>query len=238
MADIEVHDPPRAETIPQLLLGDPEATMGAIRTSATALLVAGATAAAGAVLALGWSADGPGTAPAGGPPAARITSFGFAITPSTVAPGASTVLSVTACNSAFATAYSGVFDSVSIPRGQTVRVTIDRDARPGAQYSVAFTCNGETGSADLTIAGGNSTPTARSTATSRPTSGIVPRSTTTPTTTGTRTAPGAVRGGVGGSRTGMDAAKIGAGAALFLAGVAGTVYAVRRRTGTTTSHRH
>ncbi|MET9324767.1 hypothetical protein ABZX75_32140 [Streptomyces sp. NPDC003038] len=204
--------------------------MGAIRTSATALLSAGAT---GAVLALGilgastataattttaattatgvTSATGAGA----GAGAKRITSFGFAITPSTVAPGGQVVLSVTGCDAAYATASSGVFDTVSIARGQTVQVRVDRDARPGALYSVSFTCNGETGSADLTIAGG----TARTPTTS---------STTGATATATATTLG-VRGGLGGSVARMNPLELGAGAGLLLAAAGGTAYMVRRR---------
>lgn len=113
---------------------------------------------------------------------------------------------------------------MSIARGQTVRVTVDRDARRGAVYSVSFTCNGETGSADLTIAGG----------------------TTTPTTSSTRTVTGAaalptpssalgVRGGLGGSVAGMDPVEFGAGAGLFLTAAGGAVYVLRRR-GSDRSH--
>ncbi|MFF4319602.1 hypothetical protein [Streptomyces sp. NPDC001568] len=130
--------------------------MGAIRSSVTTLFSTGAT---GAALVLGAL----GAPVALAVEAAPITSFGFAITPSTVAPGGQTVLSVTGCDAAFATASSGIFDTVSIARGQTVRVTVDRDARRGAQYSVSFTCNGETGSADVTVAGATSTPTTSST---------------------------------------------------------------------------
>ncbi|WP_329376671.1 hypothetical protein OG625_04020 [Streptomyces sp. NBC_01351] len=180
--------------------------MGAIRTSATALLSAGAM---GAVLALGTLG-----APAATAAGARQTSFGFAITPSTVAPGGQVVLSVTGCNAAYATASSGVFDTVSIARGQTARVTVDRDARPGALYSVSFTCNGETGSADLTIAGGTTRPTTSSTRTA---------------TSSPRGVVGAVRGGLGGSVAGMDAVELGAGAGLLLAAVGGTAFALRRR---------
>ncbi|CAM5316959.1 hypothetical protein [Streptomyces avidinii] len=192
--------------------------MGAIPTSATALLSAGAT---GAVLALGALGAPAATAAEDRP---TITSFGFTLTPSTVAPGGQTALAVSRCNAAYATASSGVFDTVSIARGQTVRVTVDRDARRGAVYSVSFTCNGETGSADLTIAGG----------------------TTTPTTSSTRTATGAaalptpssalgVRGGLGGSVAGMDPVEFGAGAGLFLAAAGGAVFALRRR-GSDRSH--
>ncbi|CAL9600910.1 hypothetical protein SUDANB120_05438 [Streptomyces sp. enrichment culture] len=198
--------------------------MGAIRSSATALLGAGA---AGAVLALGVF----GAPAALAAEAQPITSFGFAITPSTVAPGGQTVLSVTGCDAAFATASSGVFDTVSIARGSTARVTVDRDARRGAVYSVTFTCNGENGSADLTIAGGTGTPTTSSTSADRP---AAPR-TATATAPAESAAARGVRGGLGGSVAGMDALELGAGAALFLAAAAGTVLALRRRG---SAHRH
>ncbi|WP_030301195.1 hypothetical protein [Streptomyces katrae] len=190
--------------------------MGAIRTNATALLSAGAT---GAVLALGVLGAPSATAAEAQP----ITSFGFAITPSTVAPGGQTVLSVTGCNAAYATASSGVFDTVSIARGQTARVTVDRDARRGAVYSVSFTCNGETGSADLTITGGTTRPTTSSTSTA------TARANTTVTSTSTGGASLGVRGGLGGSVAGMDPRELGAGAGLFLAAAGGTAYALRRR---------
>ncbi len=196
--------------------------MGAIRTSATALLSAGAT---GAVLALGVLG-----APAATAADAQVTSFGFTLTPSTVAPGGQVVLAVSGCNAAYATASSGVFDTVSIARGQTVRVTVDRDARRGALYSVSFTCNGETGSADLTIAGGTSTPTTSSTRSATAPAAATPAATpaaTTPLTT-PASARG-VRGGLGGSVAGMDPLELGAGAGLFLTAAAGTAYALRRR---------
>ncbi|MFD5885679.1 hypothetical protein ACFWHQ_06770 [Streptomyces sp. NPDC060334] len=217
--------------------------MGAIRSSATALLSAGATGAALALGALGAPA-------ASAAEAAPITSFGFAITPSTVARGGQTVLSVSGCDSAFATVSSGVFDTVSIARGQTARVTVDRDARVGALYSVSFTCNGETGSADLTIAGGTARPTTSSTVGVRRTPAPIPPPppAVTPTRTPARSAvvtptrsvsrpassaPGlGVRGGLGGSVAGMDPVELGLGAALVLAGAAGTTYALRRRRST------
>ncbi|MET9610476.1 hypothetical protein ABZZ17_36280 [Streptomyces sp. NPDC006512] len=155
--------------------------MGAIRSSVTTLFSAGAT---GAVLALGAL----GAPAALAAEAAPITSFGFTITPSTVAPGAQTVLSVTGCDAAFATVSSGIFDTVSIARGQTARVTVDRDARRGAVYSVAFTCNGETGSADVTIAGATSTPTISSTVGSR-TGASTPATTAAPPRTAAAASP-------------------------------------------------
>ncbi|WP_030162742.1 hypothetical protein [Streptomyces sp. NRRL S-244] len=189
--------------------------MGAIRSNATALLSAGATC---AVLALGALGAPSATAAEAQP----ITSFGFAITPSTVAPGGRTVLSVTGCNAAYATVSSGVFDTVSIARGQTARVTVDRDARRGAVYSVTFTCNGENGSADLTITGGTTKPTTSSTS----------ASTSTAASAASRGASLGVRGGLGGSVAGMDPRELGAGAALFLAAAGGTAYVLRRRAST------
>lgn len=200
--------------------------MGAIPTSPTALLGA---AAAGALLIFGAAA-----APAArAAEAAPITSFGFAITPSAVAPGGQVVLSVTGCNAAFATVSSGVFDTVSIDRGKTARVTVDRDARRGAQYSVSFTCAGETGSADLTITGGTGRPTTSSTVGARKTaSAVAGTSTGTSAGTGTgasRPATLAVRGGLGGSVAGLDPLELGAGAGLVLGGLVGLGYALRRR---------
>ncbi|MEV7442437.1 hypothetical protein AB0O22_14935 [Streptomyces sp. NPDC091204] len=194
--------------------------MGAIRSSATVLLSAGATA---AVLALG--ALGASAATSAGAGARQITSFGFTITPSTVAPGGQTVLAVSGCNSAYSTASSGVFDTVSIARGQTVRVTVDRDARRGAVYSVSFTCNGETGSADLTIAGGTTRPTTSST---RTTTATATRAANPTNATVAGSARG-VRGGLGGSVAGMDPVEFGAGAGLFLTAAGGAAYALRRR---------
>ncbi|MET7528722.1 hypothetical protein [Streptomyces goshikiensis] len=210
--------------------------MGAIRSSATALLSAGATGAALALGALGM----PSATAAEAQPA--VASFGFTVTPSTVAPGGQAVLSVSGCNAAYATASSGIFDTVSIARGQTARVTVDRDARRGAVYSVSFTCNGETGSADVTIAGGTTRPTTSSTSgVSRNSTAPVPRGSVPAPSVPAASAPApsapapsgsgalGVRGGLGGSVAGMDPLELGAGAAFFLAAAAGTAYVVRRR---------
>ncbi|MFD7227659.1 hypothetical protein [Streptomyces sp. NPDC059881] len=146
---------------------------------------------------------------------ARKQPFSFAVTPSTVAPGGSVRLTVSGCNTT-ATASSGVFDTVTIPPRQTGTATIDWDARRGAVYSVQFTCNGQTGTTDVTIsggAGGSATPTIRS------------------TTTSTVPAPQGVRGGVGGSISRMNAGEIAAGAVLVLAASGGVFYVVRRRSG-------
>ncbi|WP_371619019.1 hypothetical protein [Streptomyces sp. NBC_00454] len=206
--------------------------MGAIRTSPSSLLGA---AAAGAALILGGALAPTASAAGAGSEAAPITSFGFAITPSTVAPGGQVVLSVTGCNAAYATASSGIFDTVSIERGKTVRVTVDRDARRGAQYSVSFTCNGETGSADLTIAGGGggAKPTTSSTAGTRtgasPGTGTRPAATAGAGTGTSRRATQGVRGGLGGSVARMNPLELAAGGGLLLGGLVGLGYALRRR---------
>ncbi|MFD5621884.1 hypothetical protein [Streptomyces yangpuensis] len=210
--------------------------MGAIRPCVTALLTAGATSAVLALGALGAPAASAAEArtDARAVPRAekhadgqarRVTSFGFTLTPSTVAPGGQVVLAVSGCNAAYSTASSGVFDTVSIARGQSVRATVDRDARPGAVYSVSFTCNGETGSADLTIAGGTTTPTTSSTRTATATNRATNPAVAPVTTTSAR----GVRGGLGGSVAGMDPVELGVGAGLFLAAAGGTAYALRRR---------
>ncbi|MFD8143002.1 hypothetical protein [Streptomyces sp. NPDC059708] len=226
--------------------------MGAIRSSATALLSAGAT---GLALALGAF----GAPAALAAEAAPATSFAFAVTPSTAAPGATVTLSVSNCGAAYATASSGVFDTVTIERGKTVKVKVDRDARPGALYSVTFTCDGENGSADLTISGATSRPSTSSTTGPRRTpsptatsgTGLRPPPLTPParTTAPVRTTPPArttpvprrtpvpsattatlgVRGGLGGSIAGAHPAELAAGAGLFAAAAGGAAYALRRR---------
>ncbi|MET7617734.1 hypothetical protein [Streptomyces sp. NPDC005408] len=137
----------------------------------------------------------------------------FSVTPSTVSPGGRVTLSASGCNTT-STASSGVFDTVSISPGSSATVTVDLDARPGAQYSVQFNCPGQgTGSFNLTITGGRSTPTISTTATS----------------------PAGVRGGLGGSIGGLNAGELAAGTALVVAAATGTIFVFRRRSG---SRRH
>ncbi|MFE9566101.1 hypothetical protein ACFYM0_33920 [Streptomyces sp. NPDC006487] len=207
--------------------------MGAIPTSPTALLGA---AAAGALLVFGAAAAA--LAPAAS--AVEVTPK-VVITPSTVAPGGQVTLTVSGCDTAFATVSSGIFDTVSINRGTTARVAVDRDARPGAQYSVTVTCsavNGSAsvnGSADLTITGGTGRPTTSSTVGTRKTpTASAPTGTRTGTSAGTgtgasRSAVLGVRGGLGGSVAGLDPLELGAGAGLVLGGLVGLGYALRRR---------
>ncbi|MCH0564538.1 MULTISPECIES: hypothetical protein [unclassified Streptomyces] len=171
--------------------------MHAIRVATAALLGAGALALSAPVAVATGGSD--------------ITPFGFSVTPSTVAAGGRVELQVErdhgGCKGPV-TVTSGVFDTVTIRRGHSsATATVDRDARPGAEYRVTFTCDGVSGSTDLTIAGGRTHPTPEP---------LVPRG---------------VHAGEGGSIAGLDLKQIGLGAAL-IAGSLGTAYHfARRRTG-------
>ncbi|WP_351227286.1 hypothetical protein [Streptomyces sp. NPDC002133] len=187
--------------------------MRAIPVASAALLGAAALA-----LTTPW-ATADGTDGAGGAPGApRKQAFSFAVSPKTVVPGGQVTLTVSGCNTS-ATASSGVFDTVTIPPGLTGTATVDRDARRGAVYSVTFTCRGQSGTTDLTIAGGTGVATTRSTSTSTATAAASPR------------APQGVRGGVGGSVGGADTFKIITGGVLVLVASGGVFYVVRRHMG-------
>ncbi|MEU1075759.1 MULTISPECIES: hypothetical protein [unclassified Streptomyces] len=179
--------------------------MGAIRIASATLLGAAAITLAAPATAL--AADG------GGAHGSTITSFGFSVTPSTVAPGGSVTLNVTGCPST-ATASSGVFNTVTISPNSSTTAQVDFQARRGATYTVTFMCAGERGTTDLTITGGGF-PTLRPTAT--PTI-----STTTAPSRGTR-------GGVGGTAQGVDMGEIAIGLALVAAAGGGLMLYLRRR---------
>ncbi|MEV8346732.1 hypothetical protein [Streptomyces niveus] len=192
--------------------------MRAIRAASAALLGA-------AALALTTPAVAMATA------AAPVTPFGFAVTPSVIAAGGQVTLTVTGCSST-ATATSGVFDDTVIPSGGSARASIFWDAKPGAMYEVTFTCNGEEGTTDLTIAGGTPapTPTRTATPTPTPTRTASPAATRTPTSSSTAIAPpGGVKGGLGGSFIGMNGTELAIGTGLVAAAALGTVLVVRRR---------
>ncbi|MFC8830069.1 hypothetical protein ACFT9I_32635 [Streptomyces sp. NPDC057137] len=192
--------------------------MRAIRAASAALLGA-------AALALTTPAVAMATA------AAPVTPFGFAVTPSVIAAGGQVTLTVTGCSST-ATAESGVFDDTAIPSGGSARASVFWDAKPGAMYEVTFSCNGEEGTTDLTIAGGTPapTPTPTRTSTSTPTRTPSPAATLTPTTSSTAIAPpGGVKGGLGGSFIGMNGTELAIGTGLVAAAALGTVLVVRRR---------
>ncbi|MEV6260050.1 hypothetical protein AB0M42_04705 [Streptomyces sp. NPDC051784] len=138
------------------------------------------------------------------------TNFTPTITPSTVAPGGQVTLGAMGCTTD-ATAFSGVFDTTTIPSGRSAIATVDRDARRGAVYEVTFRCGTTTRSANLTITSG---------ATSSPT--------TAPTTSSTAS-PSGVLGGLGGSVDTLDPAEIAAGSAMVAVASAGAFYFLRKR---------
>lgn len=129
--------------------------------------------------------------------------FWALVRPTTVAPGEQVKLRATGCEQSVTVA-SGVFDTVTIPRGRTsVRAVVDRDAEPGAVYEVSFYCGTLWQSVDLTIAGGKPEPRP-----SYPQRGV--------------------HAGEGGSFGGLDLKQIGLGAALVTAAI-GTAYHLSRR---------
>lgn len=136
-----------------------------------------------------------------------ITSFGFNVSPTTIAAGGRVSLSVNGCKSDTKVS-SGVFDTVTIPKGQgSATATVDWDAKPGAVYEVTFQCGNESGHTDLTIATGRP---------SDPTHTPVHRG---------------VKAGVGGSTGGFDLSEIGLGAALIAGSVGAAYHWSRRRAG-------
>ncbi|MDG4861427.1 hypothetical protein P8605_25155 [Streptomyces sp. T-3] len=173
--------------------------MRAIASASVAIATVGALALGTAAATAAMDNDDGGTS--GG----NITSFGFSVTPSTIAAGGQVTLKVDGCGSQ-ATASSGVFDTVTIPKGQTGTATVDWDAKPGAMYTVTFDCNGEKGTTDLTIATGGSN---------------------------NHTSPPPVRHGVragfGGSLADLDLGELGLGAALIAGALGSAYYWARRR---------
>jgi hypothetical protein len=81
-----------------------------------------------------------------------ITSFGFSVSPSTVAPGGTVTLKSDNCEDPSVTVSSGVFDTVTLEEGGAGTATVDIEAKVGAEYEVTFDCRGEKGTAPLTIA--------------------------------------------------------------------------------------
>ncbi|MFP3986584.1 hypothetical protein U9R90_03590 [Streptomyces sp. E11-3] len=170
--------------------------MRAIRTASVALLSAGALALGSTTASAAITGD-----------TSNITSFGFSVTPSTVAAGGHVTLKADGCDKPV-TVTSGVFDTVKIPKGDTVSAKVDWDAKPGATYEITFDCKGETGTTDLTIAaGGNHQNT---------TGGTIHRG---------------VKAGAGGSFGNLDIGEIALGAALIVGALGSAVYWARRRPG-------
>ncbi|MCD2463332.1 MULTISPECIES: hypothetical protein [unclassified Streptomyces] len=116
--------------------------MRAIRAASAALLSAAAVVATVAPAAMAGEDDH------------NITSFGFSVSPETVAPGGSVTLKSDGCEVPSVTVTSGVFDTVTLNEGRSGNATVDIDAKAGAQYEITFDCKGERGTATLTISQG------------------------------------------------------------------------------------
>ncbi|MEU3397947.1 hypothetical protein [Streptomyces filamentosus] len=177
--------------------------MRAIRTASAALLATAAVALS-APAALAAPA-----APAEDGTGRNITSFGFSVTPRTVAPGGTVTLTSDGCEVPSVTVTSGVFDTVTLTEGRPGSATVDADARIGAEYEIAFDCKGERGTTTLTVAPAHTTPPAP----------LTPHK--------------GVKAGFGGS-TGSDAlgaAELTAGAALIAGALGTAVVLTRRRAG-------
>lgn len=127
--------------------------MRAIRAASAALLTPLACAALALAAPAALADDGGGPNDGTGH---DITSFGFSVTPRTVAPGGTVTLKADGCEVPTVTVESGVFDTVTLKEGHQGTATVDFDAKPGAQYEVTFDCKGERGTTTLTIdAGGH-----------------------------------------------------------------------------------
>ncbi|MFI8509696.1 hypothetical protein ACIGHB_01060 [Streptomyces sp. NPDC085460] len=158
--------------------------MRAIRTASAALLTAAAVALSapaafagdGASAGTGAGPDagaeavtgpGPGAGTGSGPGAGTgdptgqgITSFGFSVTPRTVAPGGTVTLTSDGCEVPSVTVTSGIFDTVTLTEGRPGSATVDVEAKAGAEYEIAFDCKGERGTTSLTITHGTTPPPA------------------------------------------------------------------------------
>ncbi|AZM57005.1 hypothetical protein DMA15_34225 [Streptomyces sp. WAC 01529] len=150
----------------------------------------------------------------------NITSFGFRVTPSTVAAGGQVTLSVDGCEGDTKVT-SGIFDDAHIPKGQSsTTAQVFWEAKPGAMYEVTFDCKGETGKTDLTIATGR--PDGNNHQNQNPDQHQYPNQ--NPVHKG-------VKAGVGGSLGGLDLHEIALGGALIVGTLATAYYKTRRRTG-------
>ncbi|WP_137992307.1 respiratory nitrate reductase subunit gamma [Streptomyces vilmorinianum] len=203
--------------------------MRAIRVAPAALLVtATTTVTAAAAVCLGAP-----TAVADEGTGNNITSFGFSVSPSTVAPGGTVTLKSDGCEVPTVTVSSGVFDTVTLNEGHAGTATVDADAKVGAEYQVTFDCKGEKGTTPLTIAGGSPGHTTGGQTTGGQTTG---GQTTGGRTTGGQTtgghdtgAPKGVKAGFGGGTDALGTTEVVAGSALIAGALGGGVLLMRRR---------
>ncbi|MGY3339799.1 plastocyanin [Streptomyces filamentosus] len=180
--------------------------MRAIRTASAALLATAAVALSAP------AASAAPAAPAEDGTGRNITSFGFSVTPRTVAPGGTVTLTSDGCEVPSVTVTSGVFDTVTLTEGRPGSATVDADARIGAEYEIAFDCKGERGTTTLTVAPAHTTP---------------------PTPPAPLTPHKGVKAGFGGSAgsDALGAAELTAGAALIAGALGTAVVLTRRRAG-------
>lgn len=193
--------------------------MRAIRTASAALLSAAALGLAAAPTALAVPAD---------ENEPNITSFGFSVTPATVAPGGTVTLTSDGCEVASVTVTSGVFDTVTLSEGRSGTATVDVEAKAGARHEITFDCKGERGTTTLTIA----PPTGPGHDTGNvtgPETGNV---------TGPETPPGAHKGvkagfgsGAGSANEGLGATELVTGVVLIAGALGAAVVLTRRRRG-------
>ncbi|MFE5832213.1 hypothetical protein ACFQ8W_18435 [Streptomyces sp. NPDC056508] len=115
--------------------------MRAIRAAASAVLLGAAAVMAAGPAALADEGTG------------AVTPFGFSVTPETVAPGGTVTLASEGCEVPSVTVTSGVFDTVTLEEGRPGTATVDFGAKAGARYEITFDCQGERGTAALTVAG-------------------------------------------------------------------------------------
>jgi hypothetical protein len=144
----------------------------------------------------------------------NITPFGFSVLPQTIAAGGQVTLQLDRDNggcTGSATVSSGVFDTITIPGNRSsATAVVDWDAKPGAVYKVTFSCDGVSGSTNLTIATGRTSPP-------NPNPDPYPYR--------------GVHAGEGGTVAGFDLKEIGLGAALIAGSVGAAYHFSRRRTG-------
>jgi hypothetical protein len=151
----------------------------------------------------------------------NVTSFGFSVFPTTVAPGGTVAFAATGCSSTATAAAPSLFNTVTLSgnsTSQTGTTTVGSGATAGT-VNVTFTCGTESGTTPLTISASSTSP-----------------STSTSTSTTAVTPTGAVATGVGGSVLTSNPMETAAGALLLAgAGASGVWMMRRRRTGNAAS---
>ncbi|MGX2993130.1 hypothetical protein JNUCC64_02360 [Streptomyces sp. JNUCC 64] len=138
--------------------------------------------------------------------------FEASAAPTTIAAGGRVTLRASGC-AGETRVTAGIFDTVRLREGdRSHTVTVDEDARAGAEYAVRFSCeDGASRTVHLTIAGGH-------------------QSSGHPVEPDTGQRYG-VRAGIGGTVAGFDLGRIGLGAALIGGALGSAWYVTRRRSG-------